>query len=105
MERSKKIVIWPANLDAAKSRAKGRLIPKQHAVPSPKLEEMETAARALKLNPEKAADKSYPKTWWEKSGYMRVENIAPKSRIARQIAQKIGETRARSAATTKPRKK
>ncbi len=99
MERSRKIVIWPANLDSGKSRADGRLIPRQLAIPSPKLQEMENAARELRLSPEKAVEKSYPKTWWEKSGHMRVENIAPKSEIARQIAKKIGEARTRTASS------
>lgn len=77
-------------------------MPKQVAVQSPKLEEMETAARELNLNPEKIEGKAYPKNWWEKSGLIKVENIAPKTQIARQIAQKIIDLRK---TIQKPKKK
>ncbi len=102
MERSRKIVIWPANLDSSKSRREGRAVPKQLAVQAPKLEEIEIAARELSLNPEREEGKAYPKSWWEKSGLIKVENIAPKTQIARQIAQKIAEIRA---AAQKPKRK
>ncbi|MEM2925181.1 MAG: signal recognition particle protein Srp19 [Methanocellales archaeon] len=103
MERSRKIVIWPANLDSSKSRREGRAIPKQLAVLTPKLEEIELAARELNLNPEREAQKAYPKSWWERTGLIKVDKIAPKTQIIRQIAQKITEIRAR-AAVQKPKK-
>lgn len=102
MDRSRKIVIWPANLDSTKSRRGGRAVPKQLALPAPKLEEIELAARELNLNPEREAEKAYPKSWWEKTGLIKVEKIAPKTQIVRQIAQKINEIRA---AAQKPKKK
>ncbi|MEM2934649.1 MAG: signal recognition particle protein Srp19 [Methanocellales archaeon] len=102
MERHRKMVIWPANLDSSKSRREGRVVPKQLAVPTPKLEEIELAARELNLNPEKEAEKAYPKSWWEKTGLIKVENIAPKTQIAKQIARKINAIRATA---QKPKKK
>jgi len=90
-----KLVIWPAYIDLTKSRSNGRIISKKSSVKEPKLKEIEKAAAMLGLNPEVEADKAYPKSWWEVSGRVMVDNKGPKTVIAKQIAGAIKEMRAK----------
>ncbi len=88
-----RLVIWPVYLDATKSRGEGRILPAKDAVKSPVLKEIERAALELDLAPVVEADKAHPKSWWTISGRVLVDKKAPKSVIAKQIAQKINKTR------------
>ena len=88
-----KLVIWPNYIDATKTRAEGRILPKKASVKSPVLREIEKAAKELGLNPVLEADKAYPKSWWETSGRVLVDRKAPKSVTVKQIAGKIIEKR------------
>lgn len=90
-----KLVIWPDYIDAAKTRAEGRITSKKTSVKSPVLREIEKAAKELGLNPVLEADKAYPKSWWETSGRVLVDRKAPKSVTVKQIAGKIIEKRER----------
>jgi signal recognition particle subunit SRP19 len=91
MER---IMIWPPNIDANKSRADGRKISEKHAVASPTLKEIAEAAERLGLNPEVEREKAYPKEWWEVSGRVIVDKVKPKSMILKEIAAEIKKMRA-----------
>ncbi|MHC1566632.1 MAG: signal recognition particle protein Srp19 [Candidatus Syntropharchaeia archaeon] len=91
----KKIVIWPVNIDATKSRREGRITPKKFSVKSPKLREIQEAAKKLGLNPVLEEEKSYPKSWWERNGRVLVDKKSRKSEIAKDIASKIKEMRTR----------
>ncbi len=88
-----KLVIWPVYLDATKSRAEGRILSMKDSVKSPVLKEIEKAALELNLNPIVEADKAHPKSWWVVSGRVLVDKKAPKSIIAKQIAERINKTR------------
>ncbi len=88
-----KLVIWPVYIDATKSRGEGRILPMKDAVKSPVLKEIEKAALELNLAPVVETDKAYPKSWWVSGGRVLVDKKAPKSVIARQIAQNINKTR------------
>lgn len=88
-----KAVIWPANLDAQKSRSKGRKISLKSAVPSPTLGEITEAAAGLGLGPIAEEEKSYPREWWEKSGRVTVEKKIPKTRILTEVAAEIKRKR------------
>jgi len=90
MER---VIIWPANIDANKSRADGRKVSNRYAVAAPTLKEIAEAARRLGLNPEVERDKAYPKEWWEVSGRVIVDKVKPKSIILREIAAEIKRMR------------
>ncbi|HLB70435.1 MAG: signal recognition particle protein Srp19 [Candidatus Methanoperedens sp.] len=93
LKEKTKLVIWPVYLDATKSRAEGRILSLKEAVKSPVLKEIERAAQELSLAPVVEADKAYPKSWWAVSGRVLVDRKAPKSVIAKQIAQKINRIR------------
>ncbi len=88
-----KLVIWPDYIDAAKTRAEGRILSKRDSIKSPLLREIEKAAKELGMNPVIEADKAYPKSWWETSGRVLVDRKAPKSVTLKQIAGKILEKR------------
>ena len=88
-----KAVIWPANIDAEKSRAEGRKISVKKAVPTPTLKEIEKAAQKLGLNPETEKEKAYPREWWQKTGKIMVDKKRSKTLILREIATEIKKKR------------
>lgn len=88
-----KLVIWPAYIDKTKSRRDGRIISRKTSVESPTLNEINLAAQKLGLNPELEADKAYPRSWWEASGRVLIDNAAPKTHLSRRICSAIKEMR------------
>ncbi|AKB84366.1 Signal recognition particle 19 kDa protein [Methanococcoides methylutens MM1] len=88
-----KLVIWPANLDRSRSRRDGRIISRKSSVENPELREISKAAEKLNLHPEVEADKKYPRSWWEASGRVLVDNEEPKTMVARKLAKAIKEAR------------
>jgi signal recognition particle subunit SRP19 len=88
-----KLVIWPAYIDQMRSRNMGRIISLKNAIKEPQLNEIKEAARKLGLNPEVEPEKAYPKSWWETSGRVLVDDTGPKSDIAKQIALTIKKIR------------
>ena len=102
MRKQDKAIIWPAYFDQTKTRKKGRRVPRSQAVPSPKIEELEEAARRLGLKPELTADVGYPKVPWLKAGLMKVEKKTAKEQIIKNIARQL--VKARSAASPVPAK-
>jgi len=88
-----KLVIWPAYIDQTKSRSSGRIISRKNAIKEPHLNEIKEAAKQLGLNPEVEPEKAYPKSWWEVSGRVLIDDKGPKSVIAKQIALAIKKMR------------
>ncbi|AKB13761.1 signal recognition particle, subunit SRP19 (srp19) [Methanosarcina thermophila] len=88
-----KLVIWPVYLDQTKSRSSGRIISRKNAIKEPQLNEIKEAAQQLGLHPEVEPQKAYPKSWWEVSGRVLVDDKGPKSVIAKQIALTIKKMR------------
>jgi len=89
-----KAVVWPANLDSAKTRQQGRRLPKAKCVESPKLAELEKAATEIGLNPTAVADAARPSLWWQKTGYIIVDRRSkPKTVVLTELAQAIGKLR------------
>jgi len=93
MKDKGKLVIWPAYIDQTKSRSNGRIISRKNAIKEPHLNEIKEAAKQLGLNPEVEPEKAYPKSWWEVSGRVLVDDKGPKSIIAKQIALAIKKMR------------
>jgi signal recognition particle subunit SRP19 len=89
----KRVTIWPANIDAKKSRRDGRMVSKRSSVRAPKLEEMEEAADELGLHPEMQPEKAFPKSWWERSGRVVVDKTSTKGEVVRGISKRINELR------------
>jgi len=93
MRKQDKAIIWPAYFDLAKTRNRGRRVPKNMAVPNPKIEELQTAAGRLGLKNEVVAQVSYPKVPWQKTGSILVEKITPKEQIIKNLAKQLVKLR------------
>ncbi len=88
-KRDGKVEIWPAYLDAEKSRGEGRKIPKRDAISNPTPDDILIAALEMNLKPEAERDKRYPKYWWENSWRVVVLKNAPKTVLMKEIASRI----------------
>jgi signal recognition particle subunit SRP19 len=94
MRKQDKIIIWPAYFDHAKTRKNGRRVPKNLAVPSPKIMELQEAAQKLGLEFEVVTDKDYPKTPWAKTGMLLVEKKGSKEHVINRIAKQLVQVQA-----------
>ncbi len=99
MRKQDKAIIWPTYFDATKTRTQGRRVPKNLAVPSPKVLEIKEAAEKLGLECELVAETGYPKTPWLKTGMVLVNKKESKEQIIGKIAKQL--LRIRSVAPTK----
>jgi signal recognition particle subunit SRP19 len=93
MRKQDRAIIWPAYFDASKTRKSGRRVPKSLAIPNPKVEELQTAARRLGLKSEVVALVSYPKVPWQKMGSMLVEKKTSKEQIIKKLARQLVKVR------------
>jgi signal recognition particle subunit SRP19 len=89
MRKQDKAIIWPAYFDLAKTRMEGRRVPKNLAVQSPKITEIQEAAAKLSLKHEINSEVGYPKTPWLKTGMIMVEKKGSKEQVIRKIAKQL----------------
>lgn len=99
MRKQDKAIIWLTYFDATKTRMQGRRVPKNLAVPSPKVLEIKEAAEKLGLEYELVAEAGYSKTPWLRTGMILVKKKESKEQIIGKIAKQL--LRIRSAASTK----
>lgn len=97
MRKLDKAIIWPAYFDQTKTRKTGRRVPKNMAVPNPKIEEISEAARKVGLKNEVVANAGYPKTPWQKGGTIMVEKKSPKEQIIKKLAKQLVKARSEPA--------
>lgn len=94
MKQPGKIVVWVANIDRNKTKRQGRKIPKSTSVDSPRLAEIEAAAKSLSLRFTSKPGVSRPSSWWEKTGYLLVEKgDSNRTEILRTIAKQVAKER------------
>jgi signal recognition particle subunit SRP19 len=86
MRKQNKLVLWPIYFDANKTRREGRKVPKKLAISYPKIEELQRAARRLKLQPETIFDAAHPSFPWQKSGLLVIPKKEPKIQILNKVA-------------------
>jgi signal recognition particle subunit SRP19 len=89
MRKLDKSIIWPIYFDQAKTRKQGRRIPKNQAVQSPKIAEIQLAADKLGLKNEVNLDAHFPKMPWTKMGMLFVEKKEAKEAIIKKIAKQL----------------
>jgi len=88
------MVIWPAALDSTKSRSDGRRLVKSQSVQTPRVDELEYAARNLSYDPEPSPHSALPFRWWEKTGYVLVKRgDKPRSKVLKDLAAEIQKIR------------
>ncbi|HDS45006.1 MAG TPA: signal recognition particle protein Srp19 [Methanomicrobia archaeon] len=85
----KKMVIWPVNLAAGRTKREGRIVARRYAIKSPKVEEISSVAQELHLEPEVEKEKAYPKSPWDRSGRVLVLKRGSKGEIVRAIANRL----------------
>jgi signal recognition particle subunit SRP19 len=93
MRKQNKIFLWSVYFDANKARADGRRVPKKLAVSSPKLEEIQIAAKRLGLQPEVVSDAAYPSSHWQRTGLLVVPKKESKGETLKKIAKELSNLR------------
>ncbi|MDF0590840.1 signal recognition particle protein Srp19 [Candidatus Methanocrinis natronophilus] len=88
-----RLVIWPAYIDAGRSRGEGRQVSRRDALEKPTIDEMMAAAMEMGLQAEAERDKRYPKEWWEKSGRVLLQKKGPKTALVKEIARRAKKRR------------
>ena len=96
------MILWPANIDSSKSHKHGRKLGKNASVQSPRLEEINDAAKRLSIEIEVVSGKSRPGSWWERTGYAILPKNDARSELLRSLAIEI--RKARSAKTFQEKK-
>lgn len=89
MRKLDKAIIWPIYFDVAKSRKEGRRVPKNQAVQSPKITELQQAVDKLGLKNEVNLEAHFPKNPWSKAGMILVEKKEAKEAIIKKIARQL----------------
>jgi signal recognition particle subunit SRP19 len=89
LRQQEKIIIWPAYFDSTKTRNDGRRVPKNLAVPSPRIAELREAAEKLGLPHELVVDVGYPKTPWLKTGMILVKRKGSKGQMVLLVAKQL----------------
>jgi signal recognition particle subunit SRP19 len=95
MRQKNKIVIWPVYFDSTKTIREGRKVPKNLAIPDPKIFEIKEVVEKLSLDYSLISDANYPKTPWLKTGMLIITKKEKKVQlltdIARQLMKKRGK--------------
>jgi len=84
-------VIWPAALDASLTRAEGRRVSKDLAVPEPTVDEIAKAVQQVGYDAKIEREKTYPREY-EQRGRVIVKNAddATKSDLLGAVAAYLG---------------
>jgi signal recognition particle subunit SRP19 len=101
MRQQDRIIVWPAYFDVARTRRDGRRVPRDLAVPSPRVSEIKEAADRLRLENESVPDRGYSRAPWMKTGMLLVRKKEPKDKTLIRIAQQLAKTRAAQVAQAK----
>ncbi len=94
MRKQDKVVLWPAYFDSTRTRGEGRKVPKEMAVPSPKIMELKEAVQKLGLEHEISPEACYSKAPWIKMGMLLVAKKEPKNQLMKKIAKQLLKIRA-----------
>ena len=89
MRKQNKVLLWSIYFDATKTRREGRRVPKRFAVASPKVEELQRAAKKLGLQPETVSDVAHPSSPWLRTGLLVIPKREPKGKTLKNIAREL----------------
>lgn len=82
-------ILYPAYFDAARTRGRGRRVPRALAVERPTAETLAAAAKALGLAAEVEPEAGYPRAPWAGGGRVKVEKRGPKDRLLVEMARRL----------------
>jgi signal recognition particle subunit SRP19 len=88
-------VIWPAYLDAERSRREGRRVPKNLAVTEPDVEEIAEAVGQVGYDAVIERDVAYPREPWREAGRVTVKGADDdaKNDLVQAVAAYVGALR------------
>jgi signal recognition particle subunit SRP19 len=88
-------VIWPAYLDAERSRREGRRVPESVAVTDPDVEEIAEAVGQVGYDAVIERDVAYPREPWTESGRVTVKGADDdaKNDLVQAVAAYVGALR------------
>ncbi|MCW4022160.1 MAG: signal recognition particle subunit SRP19/SEC65 family protein [archaeon] len=89
MRKKNSILLWSSYFDSTKTRTGGRKVSKNLAVSSPKIEELQSAAKRLGLQPEVNLDAAYPSCPWKNVGYIVLPKTEAKTETIKKIAKEL----------------
>ncbi len=89
MRKKDKIILWPVYFDSTKTRLKGRRVPKNLAISTPKLKEIQRAVKQTGLQSEVVLDAGYPSVPWQKTGLIVVSKGGSKTQTLRMVAKEL----------------
>jgi len=89
MRKLDKAIIWPIYFDTNRTRKEGRRVPKNLAVQSPKIIEIQQAVECVHLKNDIRLEAHFPKMPWIKSGMLLVEKKEAKEKIIQKIAKQL----------------
>ena len=93
MRKQNNIFLWSVYFDANKSRSDGRRVPKKLAVSTPKLEELQRAAKRLGLQPKIVSDAAHPSSPWRKTGLVMIPRKESKNTTLKNIGKELSSLR------------
>ena len=84
-------IVWPVYINSNHSRKEGRMLSLEESVEEPKIREISQALRRLKLQYTVEHEKSFPGSWWEKSGRVTADKREDESKndFLRNISKMI----------------
>lgn len=103
MRKQDKAIIWPVYFDQTKTRKEGRRVPRNLAIPNPKIDEIQAAAQKMGIQTEITIGASFPKNPWNKMGMIKLEKKRAKEQIINDLAKQL--VKARSTASPASTKK
>jgi signal recognition particle subunit SRP19 len=88
-------VIWPAYLDAGRSRREGRRVPADLAIPDPEVEEIAEAVGQVGYDAVIERDVAYPREPWKEAGRVTVKGADDdaKNDLVQAVAAYVGALR------------
>ena len=88
-------VVWPAYLDAGRTRREGRRVPADAAVEEPTVDEIAEAVRQVGYDAVIERDVAYPREPWRDSGRVRVKDAddASKNDLVQAVAAYVAALR------------
>ena len=82
--------LYPCYFNAELTRAKGRRVAKDIAVPSPNLEQVARAAKQCGFTVlDEERDVAHPAYWFSREGRLRVEHEGSKEELLKKVAHKL----------------
>lgn len=84
-------ILYPCYFNGTLTRAEGRRIPKTPALKSPKIQDIERAARSIGISNVVIEPNSHPAHWSNREGRLRISWKGSKESLIKKIAKNLPE--------------